>query len=172
MPETAIRPLHFIPRPTQVPLRPKEAFRRVPKQSKHSCFGPQLQIPRGLFFRQRCIRVQRRADAQRKTGLFAPRPKATGRTPAQHHGHHRTACTHRGGKRTRMERPQAFMVRHQHALRVKMHESAAADTRFHAALQRRHSVDIIRQRHASAEADEPACKWLCRLDAKLINHSL
>ena len=33
MPETAIRPLHFIPRPTQVPLRPKEAFRRVPKQA-------------------------------------------------------------------------------------------------------------------------------------------
>ena len=34
MPETAIRPLHFIPRPTQVPLRPKEAFRRVPKQAE------------------------------------------------------------------------------------------------------------------------------------------
>ena len=33
MPETAIRPLHFIPLPTQVPLRPKEAFRRVPKQA-------------------------------------------------------------------------------------------------------------------------------------------
>ncbi len=42
-------------------------------------------------------------------------------------------------------------------------QSAAADTRFHAALQRRHSVDIIRQRHASAEADEPACKWLLQV---------